>query len=57
MTSECYVVLHRPDAPILVYIPFTGADRKCWSCGRNREVLLRLDVNGNLKDWKEVCAN
>lgn len=40
-----------------LFLPFTGKEKKCLDCGRNRELVLELDLNGKYLGQHEVCDN
>lgn len=55
MKTENIVSVDSLETPIKTFIPFTGAEKKCWFCGGDRELVIRLDVDGNLDSFDEVC--
>lgn len=55
MKSETFVLWYKPKTPIVMYLPFTGSERKCWDCGGNRSIILRFNRQGSLVDWSECC--
>lgn len=40
-----------------LFIPFTGSDKKCRDCGKNRELVIELDLEGNFIEHHDVCDN
>lgn len=51
------VLLHRPETPILTILHYTGDEKKCWDCGRDRLLFLRQSVDGEVVEWEEACDN
>lgn len=42
---------------IKTFIPFKGKEEICWDCGRNRELIIETDFEGNFVGQQEVCDN
>jgi len=42
---------------ILTYIGFSGKEKRCWYCKRERQVIIKTDFYGNLIQYQEVCNN
>ena len=39
-----------------LFIPFVGSEKTCLDCGGNRELLIRMDLNGNFIEFDETCT-
>ena len=51
------ILLHKSETPILTILHYTGDEKKCWDCGRDRLLFLRQDINGELIEFEEACDN
>lgn len=40
---------------ITLFIPFEGDEKKCWDCGGDREIIVRLSLNGDFIGFDECC--
>lgn len=50
-----YQYIDLKEQQIKLFIPFDGDEKKCWNCGGNRELIIRLDIDGNLLEYSESC--
>jgi len=40
-----------------LFIPFTGDEKVCWDCGLNRELIVRMNLDGSRPEFDESCDN
>lgn len=38
-----------------LFIPFTGSEKVCWTCGGNRELVLTVTLEGEFIEAHDVC--
>ncbi|MCZ6582864.1 MAG: hypothetical protein O6761_06810 [Thaumarchaeota archaeon] len=38
-----------------LYLPFKGREKKCWDCGGERQIVIKINLEGNLIEFDEAC--